>query len=561
MDQFIGNLFVPFMILLVAIGIFSALRFIASRYKKIGPNVVGIFYGRKYKHKDKEKNVVELGFDVVTGGGRILWPFVENYQEMSTAAFQVEISEDGIPNMDSVKVGVRGVATCKISTDPEDLINAAQAFLGKGENEIKAFVQNILKGHLRSIIGTLKIEQLLRERDQFNQKVVSESGDELKRLGIQVITIVIQDIDDQYGYIDSLGKQAVAEAKKEADIKVAEAQKESDIKVSNAQREASITKAQNESKIAEANKERDVQIAQMKVATETEQAKADTAKGIQTAEQQKILVVKEAERDAAQKEAQIKVEQKEAERMEQHLSATVVKQAEADKKKVILEAQAAKERKLIEAEASAMSIQREAEGRKMAEVSVGEGESSKIRAISEAEASGQRAKLTAEADGQKQKLLAEAEGQKQKLLAEAEGKKQMLLADAAGKTADAQATRELAEALEKLDARGTMVLLLKAAPELLDKGGDAVAKVMESIFRSAAAPFGQIDKITITDLGGNGNSLKNFGDILPGFVMDVLKKFGTAGIDVKPILEKMGVDISKFEGLLGLEEKKGPSAE
>src|SRR2546422_792873 len=96
---------------------------------------------------------------------------------------------------------VKVVATCKISPAPEDWPNAAMAFLGKTAEDIKGFVNNILIGHLRSIIGKLDIDEILRQRDTFNRRVIEESTEELKRLGIQVITLVIQEVSDAHGYI------------------------------------------------------------------------------------------------------------------------------------------------------------------------------------------------------------------------------------------------------------------------------------------------------------------------------------------------------------------------
>src|SRR2546426_6498487 len=134
------SLIVPVMIILLANAFIIVMRVIASRYKKIPPNAVGIFYGRRYTTKDAVTGRVQtLGFKVIGGGGRILLPFVESFQEMSTAAFQTEIDERGIPNQDNVKINVKGVATCKISAVPEDLMNAAQSFLGKSNDEVKAF--------------------------------------------------------------------------------------------------------------------------------------------------------------------------------------------------------------------------------------------------------------------------------------------------------------------------------------------------------------------------------------------------------------------------------------
>jgi len=510
-----GELIVPIMIILLAIAFIIVMRVIASRYKKIPPNAVGIFYGRKYSTKDPVSGKVQtLGFKVVGGGGRILIPFVESYQEMSTAAFQTEIDEKGIPNQDNVKINVKGVATCKISTVPEDMINAAQSFLGKSSEEIKAFVQNILKGHLRSIIGKLNIEGLLRERDAFNKKVVEESAEELKRLGIQIITLVIQEVNDEYGYIDALGKRAVAEAVRDANIKVAEADRDAAIKVSTAQKEAATVRAVNEASIAQAEMERDVKKAEFKVKADSKKAEADKALDIALADQEKTLRVKQAERDAAEREAQIKVQEMEAQRKQKELEATVVKQADADRQRRVIEAEAAKQQKILEAEAEMQKLMKEAEGQKNADTFLGEGEAAKTRAT----------------------LLALAEG-------EAAKKKQALLAEAEG-------TSQLAAALAKMSTDAKLILILDRLPMLFDKGGEALSKVAESVFSSVAAPLGSIDKLEIVDMGG-GRGLDTLSSVVPNTVFKTIAAAKAQGIDISRLLRFLGVDIEEALRMVG----------
>lgn len=510
-----GNLMVPLMIILLALAFIIVMRVIASRYKKIPPNAVGIFYGRKYAVRDATGSRVQtLGFKVVGGGGRIVIPFVESYQEMSTAAFQTEIDERGIPNKDNVKINVKGVATCKISSVPEDLINAAQAFLGKKDEEIKAFVQNILKGHLRSIIGKLNIEGLLRERDAFNKQVVEESAEELKRLGIQIITLVIQEVNDEYGYIDALGKRAVAEAVRDANIKVAEADRDAAIQVSTAQREAATVRAGNEASIAQAEMERDIKRAEYKVKTDTQRAQADKAMEIALADQDKTLKVKQADRDAAEKEAQIKVQEKEALRVQRELDATVVRQAEAERQKKIIDAEGSKQQKILEAEAEMQKLMKEAEGRKNADTLIGEGEAAKTKAT----------------------LLALAEG-------EAAKKKQALLAEAEGSS-------QLADALAKMTTDAKLILILDRLPVLFDRGGDALAKVAESVFSSVAAPLGSIDKLEIIDMG-NGRGVEQLSSVVPNTVFKTLAAAKAQGIDFTRLLQFLGVDVDEALRILG----------
>src|ERR1017187_4216526 len=119
LGEFWGKFFVPFMILLVVLAFVLAIRALSRRYKKIAPNEVGIFFGRKYRYVDTADGKTKTrGFRIIAGGGSLLWPIVENLQFMSTAAFQTTIDETNIPNKDNVKVSVKGVATCKISTTP-----------------------------------------------------------------------------------------------------------------------------------------------------------------------------------------------------------------------------------------------------------------------------------------------------------------------------------------------------------------------------------------------------------------------------------------------------------
>src|SRR5207247_6172926 len=234
----IKSLSMPVLIVMIAVAFVIVVRVMASRYKKVPPNAVGIFYGRKYKWIDPTDGKAKVrGFRIVAGGGSLLLPIVENLELLSTAAFQTEIAENDIPNRDNVKINVKGVATCKISSAPEDLHNAAMAFLGKTDEVIKGFVNNILIGHLRSIIGKLDIDEILRQRDTFNRRVIEESTEELKRLGIQVITLVIHEVSNEAGYINYLGLKTVAQAKRDSGIQVAEAERDREIKTAEAKRD------------------------------------------------------------------------------------------------------------------------------------------------------------------------------------------------------------------------------------------------------------------------------------------------------------------------------------
>jgi len=521
-----GALLIPGLIVLIVLAFLIVIRVMASRYKKIPPNSVGIFYGRKYRGPDG----VTRGFRIVAGGGSLLWPIVEQLQYMSTAAFQTGIDENDIPNQNNVKISVKGVATCKVSTEEAHLYNAAMSFLGKSDKDIEVFVKNILTGHLRSIIGKLDIDQILRQRDTFNKRVIEESTEELKRLGIQVITLVIQEVNDVHGYIDALGQRTVAEAKRDAAIKVAEADAETKKKTSDAQKEAAIVVAANAIEVAKAEKDRDVQRAQFKVMADTETAKANQALAIATADQEKTLKVKQAERDAAERAAQIFVQQKEAERRKAELDATVVRTAEANRQKSVIDAEAAKSVAVLNAEAASQAAIRRAEGEKEAAVLQGEGEASKTKAVLVAQAEGEAAKT-------RQSLLAQAEG-------EAARKGKVLIAEAEG-------TKQLAEALARMTTDAKLILILDRLPRLIELGGEAGERIARATFSSIAAPLGNIDSLHIVDFGGGGHGLNQLSTLVPMVLSQALAAMKTGGVDVSELLKKGGIDIEGLYRMVG----------
>lgn len=518
MLKFLGGSIIPIMVVLLAVAFVLTIKFIASRYKKIPPGRIGIFYGRKYKTADNQTR----GYTVITGGGRVLMPLVESYLEMPTTAFQVPIEEDNIPNKDNVKLSVKGVATCKISTDPTDLSRAIESLIDKQGNSVQNFVQNILKGHVRGIIGKMSIDELMRERDEFNKKVTNESTVELKQLGIEVQNLVIQEIEDTYGYIDALGQRAVADAKAEAQIKIAEANRRQEIEVSNAQRESKLVQAGNAAKIAEAEKFRDIQIADFKTETDKQKAIAEMAMSIASAAEAQKLKVAEAVRDAAAAEAQVKVQEAETNRRQKELEATQIVEATAAARKTVIDAEALQKQRIIAAEADAEVLRRTAEAKRNAMTLEGEGEANKNRAI----------------------LLATAEGK-------AAEKKQALLAEAEG-------TRQLADALSKMTTDARLIVILDKLPLLFDKGGDAMAKVMQAIFASVAAPLGQIDKVEIIDVGGNGKGMDRFAEIVPQTVFNFIAKAKAQGMDFTGLLRTIGADPSRLQGLLSGLGDAGP---
>ncbi len=121
---------------------------------------------------------------------------------LSLALREAEITEECVTNQ-GIRLNVRAVAAFKVGDDPASIANAARRFLSE-QDRMEDLVGRVFAGHLRSIIGGLTVEQIIRERDRVAQEVKDGSHSEMEKLGIVVDALQIQEIEDASGYINNL---------------------------------------------------------------------------------------------------------------------------------------------------------------------------------------------------------------------------------------------------------------------------------------------------------------------------------------------------------------------
>src|SRR3989344_2565003 len=566
--------------ILLFLAILGSLKMAANRYKKVPPSKVGIIYGRKQTYEitgpDGQSRQEKLGFRLLTGGGAVLYPFVEDYAEMDLSARLIQLEVRKIPTQGGVMVNAKGTATVMIGTDTPSLITAARSFEGKRGEEVNQIIRENLEGQLRSILGNLSIEDLISDREKLNKAVLKEAETELLKLGLRISILTIQEINDEVGYIESLGKKRTAEVQGEATKGEAEARSRAAIAASNATKEAELVAAQNEVIIAEAQKKRDVQVALFKAETEREQATANQAGAIAAAEADKTVRQRKVEAEAAETTARIQLADQETARIEKELQFKIIKPAEAQKRAAVIKAEGdkmtgilvaetAKQTQIIQAEAAFEAASKQADATRT--TATAEGDATAVRG--EGEARSTRARLTAEADGEKAKRLAAAAGTEAELQAIASGKEAELLAEAKGAEAkllaEAKGKKELAVALAQLDSTGRLLQILDAAPKVAEALGDALAKALgpeglANVFGQMAAPLGSVDSIRMYDFGGgnhNGSGagpLAKFADLTPDLFFKFVSKAQAMGFGA--ILEKFGLTSDILEGMLATEPVK-----
>jgi uncharacterized membrane protein YqiK len=264
-----------------------------------------------------KRQVQDTQFRIVTGHGTFVLPIKQKARILSLALREAEIVEECITNQ-GIRLNVRAVAVFKVGDDPVSIANAARRFLTE-QNRVEELVGRVFAGHLRSIVGGLTVEEIIRERDRVAQEIKDGSHAEMEKLGIVVDALQIQEIDDATGYINNLAAPHAAAVASQARI----AQAKSDQEAAEREQEARALKAQYE---------RDVAIKTAGFTAETEQAKAQAA-------QAGPLAAAKASQDVITE--QTKLAQRQAELAAQRLEAEVRRPADAEayRQRTLAEAQ------------------------------------------------------------------------------------------------------------------------------------------------------------------------------------------------------------------------------
>ena len=211
----------------------------------------------------------------------------------------------------------------------------------------------------------------------------SNSAADMSKMGLEVISFTIKEVRDRNEYITNMGRPDVARVRRDAEIAAAEADRDTAIKRAEAHREAAVAEAQADkervmaqtlSQAAQAESQRDLEIkrAQYLESIRRQQAQADKVYDIQANIMQQQVVAEAVKVRQVEKEHEVKVQDAEILRRERELIATVLKQAEVERRRIETMAEADRMRRIAEAEGKASAIR--AEGDAEAEIIFKKGE-------------------------------------------------------------------------------------------------------------------------------------------------------------------------------------------
>jgi len=272
----------------------------------------------------------EAPFRVVTGHGAFVMPFFRKTRYLTLAMQEAEVSETCVTKQ-GISLNVRAVIAFKVGNDSESIVNAGQRFLSD-QDQMSVLTGRIFAGHLRSIIGSMTVEEIVTERQKLATEVLDGSKQEMANLGLTVDSLQIQSIDDMgAGYIAAMAAPNNAAIQRQA-------------KIAQAQADQAAAEAQQASTRKQAEFARQTAVVQAQYKAEIDKAQAEAAQAgpLAQAEAQRAVIAAQAE-----------LAQHQAELRQQQLVSEVIKPAQAEAEKVKILAIADAERTRIAAEAAA----------------------------------------------------------------------------------------------------------------------------------------------------------------------------------------------------------------
>jgi flotillin len=441
---------------LVALAVLVAL-FVLTRFKVAGPNEAFIITGRKgqpvVNPETNERSTDLSGQKVVMGASVFVIPFIQRLGVLDLNSQQINVSVGSAVSANGIRCTLEGVAIVKVGGTENSVRAAAQRFLGQ-QHEVAGFCTEVLAGSLRSIVGRLTVEEIIRDRAAFAREVAEEAEASLTPQGLVLDSFQLQDIQAEGSYLGDLGRPEAARAQKEAMIAEADAHRQSE-----------QARLQAEEAVAEAQRQLALRRAEIKIETDAAQAEADAAGPKATAAQDREVI--SARQEVAEEQARLK---------ERELDTEIRRPADAQRYAVEQNAEAEKSAALRRAEA-----QREA-------------------TIAAAQADAEKSRLTGAGERQRREelaLAAEAEGRAQ---GEAERAKRAAIAEAVRAEGDAEADAIAARG----EAEAAAMEKKAAAYEQYGEAAmaDLLIQQLPEVVRSASEPLSAIDKMTVISTDG-----------------------------------------------------------
>ena len=284
-DMLAGAVALAFTLLVVVV---VAVLTIKSLIIIVPPNMAAVLTGRNRKLPTGET----IGYRSVIGGRTLRVPIIETVQYISLETFPIEISITNAFSKGNIPLSIEAIANVKIASEPETVFNnAVERIFGKSEEEIISMAKDTLMGNLRGVLATLTPEEVNEDRLGFAVALAEDAGEDLAALGFHLDVLKIQNVSDERGYLEAIGREKSAEAVRDAEIAEADAAAETRqrqatarqvAEVKEAEADITIAEAQNRLRVRKAELDREAQIVERTALVKAQEAEVEAQKALES---------------------------------------------------------------------------------------------------------------------------------------------------------------------------------------------------------------------------------------------------------------------------------------
>ena len=403
-----------------------------------------------YRVADIDKVLIVTGGKepkIKVSGGSFVIPIFRKAQYFDLCMLTIKADRDEVKTVTAVPIIIDWTAQIRPDVNDETrLKKAIMSFKERGQEGIVNDVKLTLTGAVRDIVASMNPEDVLKDKQKFTDKVKEIVADEMVKMGMELVSLNIQDITDNNGYYDNMAAPDMQEKRKIAETTTAQVDQE--VRTKKAETEKTAKQNELTSQLEIAEKERDNKLKLAEFRSQTDKAEADADAAI-AGELQKT--VRQQEVAAEQGRVEV-VRQEQANLAAQKEKDVIATKAEAEKQKKQIEAEAAAKVKTIDAEA---------------QVQVAEREANAVKIKAEAEAERIKKEGSAQAEVAKMKGIAEAEAEKAKLMAKAEGERALAEARASNEKVNFEIEKV------KIETQARIEIATKTATIMAELGKNA----------------------------------------------------------------------------------------
>ena len=486
------------------------LLFFISRYRRCPSDKILVVYG---------KTGGEQSAKCYAGGATFVWPVIQDYKYLDLTPISIDVNLQDALSKQNIRVSVPAQFTVGVSNKPHLMIAAAERLLGLDQPSIRSLAHDIIMGQMRLVIANMDIEELNTDRDKFVDSVYKNVGNELHKIGLELINVNVTDIQDESGYIQALGKEAAAKAINDAKIKVANEVRTGAIGQAEAQQDqrTQVADANSRAEVGEANANQSqrIKVSEANSLAEIGEAEALQKQRISVADANSLAEVGEAEARALATEGK---------------NNSSIKIANSNALRDIEIAEAERKATAARKVASAKALEEAYVAEKMAEDARAKMELAKKQAdeVVEASIAKQKAIIAAQAEAERQRETAkgQADAVLAQYMAQAKGQEELL-------TKQAEGFQKLVEAAGGDPQSAIGYLMIDKLTEL--------AKIQTSAIKDLG-----IDKVIVYD-NGNGQGVSNFVQGLYGMMPQLNDFLSQSGMSLPKALVEGHQESKKVE--------------